>query len=150
MDDKTINRLKIRILQIGKIETASSLSKLKDRHKRLKDKIHDLQHSLSEKFHDLEREISKLAKKFATLTQTVYQLQQQVIGIQAEIVSGNPNNPVLQQFFQSRTGQTVTITTPAGTVTGTVLIAGTNAVELRETATGDIIIVPYSKVVAVQ
>ncbi|MDX5475378.1 MAG: hypothetical protein LPK00_07540 [Bacillaceae bacterium] len=52
------------------------------------------------------------------------------------------------QFFTARLNTTVTFTANIGTVTGTVMSVGVDAVEIM-TPTGDILIVPFRSVVSI-
>ncbi|MCF8567630.1 hypothetical protein LLE49_23200 [Alicyclobacillus tolerans] len=95
------------------------------------------------------RQIEKLNKEVDLLQSAVSQLNTELAQLRVEVYSGVMPNPGLQASFQSKLDQTVTVSTPDGNITGVVIVVGTDAVELRET-TGNIVIIPYSQVTAVQ
>ncbi len=110
----------------------------------LREELHEVkesERSLKRDIHHLQEQVEKLQKQVATL-------HAQLQGVEIQLASGLTANPALQSLFTSLEGKTVTVTTPAGILSGTVLVVGTNAVELQE-SNGDIVIIPYSKVSSV-
>jgi hypothetical protein len=53
-----------------------------------------------------------------------------------------------QTFFAGKVGQTLTVHTGGGDVTGTVVLAGVDFVEIVEN-TGNIVMIPYTSIVSV-
>ncbi|WP_028561726.1 DUF2642 domain-containing protein [Paenibacillus pinihumi] len=63
-------------------------------------------------------------------------------------IKREPENPAIIEYFKGKIGQTVTVETPAGTVSGVVLIVGTDVIQFQE-PTGDIVLVLASQINAV-
>ncbi len=130
--------------------------RLLDKIHRLRKQVHALSHELhsqSQRLHTLEMRTHELGeevrKDFRVLGVQISLLLLRVNKLQVEISSGMPNNKGLQAYFGARAGTSVTVTTAAGSLTGTVTAVGTNAVELTESS-GDILVIPYSKIQSVQ
>lgn len=96
----------------------------------------------------IDQSLAQLQQAVTSIDQAISALQQSVSSLETQIESGLTPNPQLQAQLTSLQGQPVTLTTPAGAVSGTVVLVGTDAVEIRE-ANGDIVIVPYSKITTV-
>ncbi|RIV17636.1 hypothetical protein D2Q93_15080 [Alicyclobacillaceae bacterium I2511] len=120
-------------------------------------------HSLQLRFRRLREEVKEvqafertlrhdnrhLRDKLNKLEEKVESLKFRVESLESQLSSGLPDNPALQALFIGLQGQSATVTTAAGTLTGVVTVVGVNAVELTE-ANGDLLVIPYSKVTAVQ
>jgi hypothetical protein len=76
--------------------------------------------------------------RIAANTARITQLEAEVFGETAAV----------RQFFLDNQNSTVTVTTTFGTVTGTVLTVGEDAVEILQ-PNGDIVILPYTSVITV-
>lgn len=101
------------------------------------------------KVRHLEHEVRELEHENREIERQLHELRERVKRLEAQISSGQPPNPALQALFASKQGQVVTVSTASGTLTGTVTLVGTNAVELTESS-GDILVIPYSKITGVQ
>lgn len=143
-----INTLKVGTIRTRKIVTHSlqvkshthhesrvHLRELRRRVRKLQLEVHTLRHELRHTRRHLEHQIEELRERVARL--------------EAALAGGIPANPALQSLFTSKLGQVVTVSTASGTLTGTVTVAGTNAVELTESS-GDILVIPYSQITGVQ
>ncbi|MCL6452139.1 MAG: hypothetical protein K6T78_00765 [Alicyclobacillus sp.] len=143
---KNIRTMRVRTLTAKKLEVGHIVRH--DHHHEAK-KLHELRRKLRHLRHELKednRELRRLERIFAGRVAT---LQGEIAALRRVVESGLAPNPALQATFTARIGQTVTVTTPAGAVSGTVIAAGTDAVELRE-ASGDVVVIPYAKITAVQ
>lgn len=166
-----IDKLKIAELKIGevKIHRLSGYEKIiihleKFRHKLrhfkhdlhhlnnevqgLQKEVHHLQHEvrgLQHEVHELRHEVHELRLVVQSQQVQIQSLQTQLQQLQLAVETGIVPNPALQSLFQQLTGQMVTIATPGGNVTGTVVEAGDDAVVIRE-STADLVIIPYSKI----
>lgn len=96
----------------------------------------------------LQQSVAQLQQGQASIQQTLAALERSVSFIQTELETGLIANPQMQATLTALEGQSVTLSTPGGSVTGTVTLVGTDAVELRE-ANGDIVIIPFSKITTV-
>lgn len=56
-----------------------------------------------------------------------------------------PGPPGMFEFFEQRIGQTITIETNGGTVSGVILLVGTDVVQLQE-PTGDLLLVLFDQI----
>ncbi|RUT29658.1 hypothetical protein EJP77_14935 [Paenibacillus zeisoli] len=90
----------------------------------------------------LRREVKHLAKSVRHLTERLDEIER-------NLASGLFPNPALQEVLQEKIGQTVTISTASATVEGILLTAGTDALEIRE-STGDLVLIPYSRITVLQ
>ena len=97
---------------------------------------------LAARIHRLEEQVEELTAKAG-------QLQERLSQLESEVRSGLTVNPELQTFFESKIGRNISISTTSVTVIGTVLAAGLDAVEIRET-TGDIVVIPYNNISVTQ
>ncbi len=136
---KTINAATLNVARVKKAKHCVPLRY------DVRKKIHAIRHEL----HELHTELHHIEKELHHQEEQLRALQREVRALKAELASGLPANPALQSYFTSRQGQTVTIATSGGSITGTVTVVGTNAVELIE-STGDIVVIPYAKINAVQ
>jgi ribosome maturation factor RimP len=84
----------------------------------------------------------------AQLNTSVSELGQSYQYLLTVFSSGLYPNPALEAQFTQSLNQSVTVVTPAGSITGTVIAVGTDAVELRE-ANNDVVIIPYHQITAV-
>lgn len=89
---------------------------------------------LEERIETLEELVSRNAQLIAQNRRLINQLE-----------NGDAIPPEVREFFIENEGEVVTVATTFGTVTGTVLTAGTDAAEIL-TAEGDILIIPYRSV----
>lgn len=101
------------------------------------------------KFRELRHAVSHLRREVRELRSELHELEARVTLIEEQLITGQRPNPDLQAFFTARLGQIVTVFTSSATLIGTVTEVGTNAVELTE-SNGDILIIPYSQITAVQ
>ncbi len=115
---------------------------LREKVRRLRHQVQDLEKQIYELRHELHHEVRRINRE-------IHDLQVTVAGIQTQITNGQTVNPSLQAFFASKQGQMVTVTTTAGTVSGTVTIVTPDSVELVAT-NQDILLIPYSQISAVQ
>jgi uncharacterized protein YlxW (UPF0749 family) len=145
-----IKEVAIGQLKIGRITTpkASKPSRPVNVQK-LRREVRELAHQLRIIRREVLAEEQRLQSEINQLQAQDANLQAQIASLQTQIDSGVTPNPALQSFLQSKQGQTVTVSTPAGNVTGVVILVGTDAVEIRE-SNGDIVIIPFSKITAVQ
>ncbi|USB32280.1 hypothetical protein [Paenibacillus sp. YPG26] len=90
----------------------------------------------------LRREVNQLARSVRILTERLDELEE-------NLASGLFANPSLQENLQDKIGQTVTISTASATVEGILLTAGSDALEIRE-STGDLVLIPYSRITVIQ
>lgn len=101
-------------------------------------------------FHSrLRARIKQLEKQLEVLSDRVDVLTARIEQLETEVRSGITANPQLQVFLESKIGQNISISTSSVTVLGTVLAVGHDAVELRE-ASGDIVIMPFTKISVAQ
>ncbi|MCI0184445.1 tektin family protein [Sulfoacidibacillus ferrooxidans] len=118
-----------------------------------------LRYPIRKRIHTLRRELHELHKELHhidhTLKRELHRQEEQMRDLQKELrlmknelASGLPANPVLQAYFTAYQHQVVTVTTGGGSITGTVTLVGTNAVEITE-STGDIVVIPYGKIVSI-
>lgn len=157
MNDKVVRIRKIAVgeLKIGRITCLRKPTGCINRHnllrliKELKREFNQFKQETRHREQVQNRQIAKLTKEVNLLQNAVSQLNAELAQLRIEVESGVTPNPALQASFQSKLNQTVTVSTPDGSVTGVVIVVGTDAVELRE-GSGDIVIIPYSKVTAVQ
>ncbi|MFD1677064.1 hypothetical protein [Alicyclobacillus fodiniaquatilis] len=98
---------------------------------------------------EMQTEINELATTQTALEQEVSALSTTVQQLETEIETGITPFPGLQDLLQSAINQVATISTPGGTVSGTVVEVGTDAVLLQE-STGDLLVVPFAKITTVQ
>lgn len=126
----------------GRHHSHHSSRHLLEKIRELRQRVSDLEHTV----HDLRKHAQEDRRH---LEHQIQVLQAQVRKLEQQIASGQPDNPALQSLFKSKQGQTVTVSTASGTLSGTVTLVGTNAVELTE-SNGDIVIIPYDKITAVQ
>lgn len=96
----------------------------------------------------LPQNITDLQQAVASIQQNIASVEQSISTIQTELETGLIANPQMQAALTTLVGKTATLTTSGGSVTGTVILVGTNAVELRE-ANGDIVIIPFSKITTI-
>ncbi|PWI57462.1 hypothetical protein [Sulfoacidibacillus thermotolerans] len=110
-------------------------------------------HALREELRELRSELHHLQKEIRRdqhhLEEQIHSIQRELRRLRTSLESGLPANPALETYFSSRQGQIVTVTTSGGTITGTVTEVGTNAVLLTE-SNGDLVLIPYVKITAVQ
>lgn len=111
----------------------------------LLEKIHSVKHGVRELKHELHKDFRRLQQDILRIKREILPLQQQMATIQQALESGLISNPALEAFVTSKLNQIVTVTTPSGAITGTVVVIGTDAVELRE-INGDLVVIPYSKI----
>jgi predicted RNase H-like nuclease (RuvC/YqgF family) len=104
---------------------------------------------LQSEINQLQTQDANLQAQISKLQTQVANLQTQVANLQTELESDVTPNPALQSLLQSKQGQTVTVATPAGNVTGEVILVGTDAVQIQE-PNGDIVNIPFAKITAVQ
>lgn len=122
--------------------------------KHLEHVVHRIQRELAEervRLRHLEGEVHELKGRIPGrmfIEGQIVALEQQIRFIRQALESGLAANPALRSFFEQHKGSTVTVVTPSGSLTGTVQIAGINAVQLVE-QNSDVVIVPYSKISAV-
>ncbi|ART75842.1 hypothetical protein B4U37_07275 [Sutcliffiella horikoshii] len=90
--------------------------------------------SLEERVAILEGLVARNAQLIAENRRLITQLE-----------NGDAVSPEVREFFIENEGDTVTVATTFGTVTGTVITAGTDAAEIL-TPEGDILIIPYRSV----
>lgn len=90
----------------------------------------------------LRREVKHLAK-------SVRHLNARLDELESNLASGLFPNPALQEVLQEKIGQTITVSTASATVEGILLTAGTDALEIRE-STGDLVLIPYSRITVLQ
>lgn len=145
-----IKEVAIGHLKIGRITTPnpSKPSRPVNVQKLLRE-VHELARQLRIFKRETLAEEQRLQSEINQLQAQDANLQAQISNLQTEIESGLTPNPALQSLLQSKQGQTVTVSTPAGNVTGEIILVGTDAVEIRE-SNGDIVIIPFTKVTAVQ
>ena len=145
--------LRVRVLRARRIEANTLLIKRIRRehkgHSSLLKKFRELRHEFRELRHSINELRDEVRQDKAHLENEIHELQVAVDSLQEQISSGQPNNPTLQSLFNSKLGQVVTVTVGSSTLTGTVTVVGTNAVELTESS-GDVLIIPYSHISAVQ
>lgn len=98
---------------------------------------------------EMQTEINELATVQTALEQAVNALSAAVQQLQTEIETGITPFPELQTLLQSDNNQVETISTPGGTVSGTVVEVGTDAVLLQE-STEDLLLVPFAKITLVE
>ncbi|KUO96282.1 hypothetical protein [Ferroacidibacillus organovorans] len=111
--------------------------------------VRNIVRDLRVRIRHLEHEVRELEQENREIERQLHELRERVKRLEAQISSGQPANPALQALFTSKQGQVVTVSTASGTLTGTVTLVGTNAVELTE-SNGDILVIPYSKITGVQ
>lgn len=104
-----------------------------------------VRHEVRHVAHNFEERCAKALKH---QRHEIEEIEHRLRRIEAQLASGITPNPALGRFLESKLGQTVTISTPGGSVSGTVVLVGSDAVEIREN-TGDIVIIPFSKITAV-
>jgi len=134
-------KIEARTLQVGR-QVSVGREALVRRVHRLSVTVRELRHALRALRHEVHAERRELERQ-------IEELRRRVARLEREVVSDLPPNPALEALFAGQIGQTVSVSTASGTLTGTVVVAGTNAVELREN-TGDILIIPYSKITSTQ
>lgn len=142
--------LRVRVIRTRKI-VAQTLQIKEVRHgsDRYCKKIRELRHQVRKLEHKVDELRDRLRHDRRHLEHQIHELQEQVRKLERQIASGQPDNPALQALFTSKEGQVVTVGTASATLTGTVTVVGTNAVELTE-SNGDILIIPYSQITSVQ
>lgn len=118
------------------------VQKLRRELRKLRHSLHNAEHDLRELRHEVhhnEREVEA----------QIRDLQQALLVLQAEVASGTPANSALDSLFVSKLGQVATVATSLETVVGAVTQVAANAVELTQ-KNGDIVIIPFARVTAVQ
>ena len=164
---KDVDAVHIRKMAVGEMKVERVTRCYDDRHHRSEEDLYSLIKKLRREFkhfkekseyeeREQNRQISKLKREVELLEEKVNELQTDLVALRVEVArlrteveSGLTQNVVMQAYFQSQLNHTVTVSTPDGNITGVVVVVGTDAVELRET-NGDIVIIPYSKITAVQ
>jgi chromosome segregation ATPase len=159
--EKDFSSLEDQVEDLGK-DVSSMESQVEDLEKdvsSMESQVQDLGNdvsSLASQVQDLGNNVSSLESRVAAVENDVSSLQVQlndvqqgVASLQRQLTTGLINNPELQQLFESRLGQEVVVSTSGGSVTGSVMIAGINAVQLQETGTTNIVVIPYSKILTV-
>ena len=96
----------------------------------------------------LPQNITDLQQTVASIQQNIASVEQSISTIQTELETGLIANSQMEASLTALVGKTATFTTSGGSVTGTVILVGTNAVELRE-ANGDIVIIPFSQITTI-
>lgn len=115
----------------------------------LRHRLHDLKHEWRVEHHHLEKRIDAVEVRLAGIETKVASLETAIATLQTELESGLVPNAALRSLFQNKLGTSVTVTTAGGSLAGTVTQVGTNAVVLTESS-GDILVIPFSKITSVQ
>lgn len=89
-----------------------------------------------------QREICRLERQ-------IQALQIQVAGLEMKLSQVVPNYAAIRRILEAKRAQSVTIVTPGGAVTGIITVIGTDAVEIIS-ADGSTVIIPFSKIVAIE
>ncbi|MWV43588.1 hypothetical protein GRF59_08060 [Paenibacillus sp. HJL G12] len=110
----------------------------------LKKQVNHVQEELQQ-VHFLKEQIHQLSKKVKQL-ESLYDLVEK---LEDQLLTGLTENPELEAFLKLKIGMKVRIETAGTSLQGIILVVGTDAVELRE-ANGDLLIIPFSHINAVQ
>jgi uncharacterized protein YlxW (UPF0749 family) len=82
------------------------------------------------------------------LTAQVTSLQKEVAQLKDQVKALTAESSQMQQILSSKRGTITTIETQSGSITGTILVAGTDAVEIQE-QNGNIVLIPYKSIESV-